>query len=157
MNELLSPRQIVLQTALTPLVDAVCAYFHAASLSHSSLLMQTCAELANERKVHSDRVAELIQLDGGRADLESSREARFQRIWMALVNRRFETFREGLPRECLRVDRRAAKALVRACRAEGLAESERKNLRRVLAEVRRGMARMERLRDPGQLLPAFAS
>lgn len=158
MNAVPPVRTEIFQEALTLLIDSVCAHFHAASLSGSSLLMGACAEIAHERKDQADQLAALIQRNGAQPELESSREARFQRIWMSLVNRRFPTFRDGLPRECLRVDRQVIKALTKLAHHDGLASDDMREVVRILAQVRASVAKIERLRDAAgaELVPAFS-
>jgi hypothetical protein len=158
MNAVPPVRTEIFQEALTLLIDSVCAHFHAASLSGSSLLMGACAEIAHERKDQADRLAALIQKNGVQPELESSREARFQRIWMSLVNRRFPTFRDGLPRECLRVDRQVIKSLTKLAHHDDLASDDMREVIQILTAVRTSVAKIERLRDssPAELVPAFS-
>jgi len=144
------------QNALTLLIDSVCAHFHAASLSGSSLLMSACAEIAHQRKDQADALAAMIQRNGCEPDFESSREARFQHIWMSLVNRRFPTFREGLPRECLRVDRAVLKALTKLVHQDDLERDDMNEVIRILSDVRASIDRIEGLRDSRHLAPAFS-
>lgn len=147
----------VFQNALTLLIDSVCAHFHAASLSGSSVLMSSCAEIARQRKEHADALARIIERNGWEPELESSGEARFQRIWMALVNRRFPTFRDGLPRECLRTDRALVKALAKLANQHDLERGDREQIQEILAVTKASVARIESLRDTSEeLVPSLA-
>jgi len=157
MNELRLPAQassVSLQTALTRTLDAVCAYHQAVSISESSLLAKLCRELAAERNVQADRIADLIGRNGGTPDFGFSREAGFQQIWMCLVNRRFPTFREGLPRECERSDRRLERVLLRLWNDPSTNEELRAELGELLRDVRGGLERLRELREPRGLAPA---
>ena len=158
MNELRLPAQassVTLQTALTRTLDAVSAYLHAASISESHILTQVCNELAIERNAQADRIAAWIEDSGEKADFGFSREAGFQQIWMSLVSRRFPTFREGLPRECERSDRRLERVLLRLWNDPETGEMLRLNLGDLLREVRDGIERLDRLREPGPLVPSL--
>jgi hypothetical protein len=155
MNAVPPVRTEIFQNALTLLIDSVCAHFHAASLSGSSLLMGACAEIAHERKEQADALAALMQKNGSEPELESSREAGFQQIWMALVNRRFPTFRDGLPRECLRVDKAVIKALTKLVH-DDLDREDFEVAMKVLSDVRASVARIEALRDSSETLPAYS-
>lgn len=161
MNELRLPAQassVSLQTALTRTLDAVAAYLHAASISESRILTQVCNDLAIERNSQADRIAGWIELSGEQPDFGFSREAGFQQIWMSLVSRRFPTFREGLPRECERSDRRLERVLMRLWNDPETSESQRQDLDLLLRDVRAGIDRLERLRAPGALLtPSLAA
>ena len=154
MNELRLPAQassVSLQTALTRTLDAVAAYLHAASISESRILIQVCNDLAIERNLQADRIAGWIEREGGEPDFGFSREAGFQQIWMSLVSRRFPTFREGLPRECERSDRRLERVLLRLWNDPDTDEELRQDLGSLLRDVRAGIERLERLRAPGVL------
>jgi hypothetical protein len=158
MNELRLPAQassVTLQTALTRTLDAASAYVHAAGLSESRLLEQCCRHLAAERHGHAERIAGLIERSGGTPDFGPSREAGFQQLWMTLVNRRFPTFREGLPRECERCDRRLERVLLRLWNSPATGEDTRRELGEILREVRGGLVRLHELRDPHGLVPAI--
>jgi hypothetical protein len=155
MNELRLPTQatsVTLQTALTRTLDAASAYLHAAGLSESSLLASCCRELAAERHDQAGRIAALIERDGGTADFGPSPEAGFQQLWMTLVNRRFPTFREGLPRECERCDLRLERVLLRLWNATA-DRGTRHALGAILREVRGSLARLHELRDSSGALP----
>lgn len=143
-----------LQTALTRTLDAVCAYHQAVSISESAILSKLCRNLAVERNAQADRIAGLIERNGGSPDFGFSREAGFQQIWMCLVNRRFPTFREGLPRECERSDRRLERVLLRLWNDPSTNEEMRAELGELLREVRGGLARLQELREPQGLVPA---
>ncbi len=156
MNELRLPAQassVSLQTALTRTLDSVCSYRQAASISESGMLSRLCHELAEERNRQADKVAELLRKSGGIPDFGFSREAGFQQIWMCLVNRRFPTFRDGLPRECERSDRRLERVLLRLWNDPATGEEIRLELGELLREVRGGLARLHRLRDPHGPVP----
>lgn len=156
MNELRLPTQassVSLQTALTRTLDSVCAYHQAAHISESGLLARVCKELAAERNAHADRIAELMRREASTPDFGFSREAGFQQIWMCLVNRRFPTFREGLPRECERSDRRLERVLLRLWNDPSSNEVRRQELGELLREVRGGLARLHQLRDPQGPIP----
>ncbi|WP_035609533.1 hypothetical protein [Haloferula sp. BvORR071] len=158
MNELRLPAQatsVTLQTALTRTLDAVSAYLHAASISESRILTQVCNDLAIQRNSQADRIAAWIDEAGERPDFGFSREAGFQQIWMSLVSRRFPTFREGLPRECERSDRRLERVLLRLWNDPDTSEVQRRNLGELLREVRDGIDRLEHLRAPGVLAPSM--
>lgn len=158
MNELRLPAQassVTLQTALTRTLDAVSAYLHAASISESRILTQVCNQLAIERNAQADRIAAWIEDAGGEPDFGFSREAGFQQIWMSLVSRRFPTFREGLPRECERGDRRLERVLLRLWNDPETGERLRLDLGELLREVREGIERLEHLREPGPLVPSL--
>lgn len=156
MNELRLPTQassVSLQTALTRTLDAVCAYQQAASISESGLLSNLCKEFAAARNSQADKIAGLMGRVGENADFGFSREAGFQQIWMCLVNRRFPTFREGLPRECERSDRRLERVLLRLWNDPSTREEIRQELGELLREVRGGLARIHQLRDPQGSVP----
>ena len=156
MYELRLPTQapfVTLQTALTRTLDAAVAYRHAARLSESRLLAKVCQTLADERSEQADRIAALIDESGGVPDFGFSGEAGFQQLWMTLVNRRFPTFREGLPRECERCDRRLERVLLPLVND---AEPHRHELGEILRDVRTGLARLHELRDPHWMQPAFS-
>jgi hypothetical protein len=158
MNELRLPAQatsVTLQTALTRTLDAVSAYLHAASISESRILTQVCNDLAIQRNNQADRIAAWLDELGERPDFGFSREAGFQQIWMSLVSRRFPTFREGLPRECERSDRRLERVLLRLWNDPDTSEVLRLNLGDLLREVRDGIERLEHLRAPGVLAPSL--
>lgn len=160
MNELRLPAQassVTLQTALTRTLDAVAAYLHAAGISESRLLENTCRNLAAERNAQADRLAGLIAQSGETPDFGFSREAGFQQIWMTLVSRRFPTFREGLPRECERCDRRIERVLLRLWNDRGSEAALRHELGEILRDVRAGLARLHDLRDPQVLLPSLGA
>lgn len=156
MNELRLPTQassVSLQTALTRTLDSVCSYQQAMSISESDMLAKLCRELAAERNAQADRIATLIRTGGGTPDFGFSREAGFQQIWMCLVNRRFPTFREGLPRECERSDRRLERVLLRLWNDPATDEDLRHEVGELLREVRGGMSRLHHLRDPHGAIP----
>jgi hypothetical protein len=156
MNELRLPTQassVSLQSALTRTLDAVCSYHHAATISESRLLTQLCQRFVAERNAQADRIAGLIERTGGTADFGFSRDAGFQQIWMTLVSRRFPTFREGIPRECERSDRRLERVLMRLWNDPSSDGHLRHELGEILREVRSGLARLHELREP-QGLPA---
>lgn len=156
MNELRLPTQassVSFQTALTRTLDSVCAYQQALQISESGLLARLCRELASERNKHADRIAELIKKSGSEPDFGFSREAGFQQIWMCLVNRRFPTFQEGLPRECERSDRRLERVLLRLWNDPETNDSLRGELGELLREVRSGLERLQHLRNPEVLVP----
>lgn len=156
MNELRLPTQassVSLQTGLTRTLDSVCAYQQAAHISESGLLARVCKELAAERNAQADRIADLMAREGGTPDFGFSREAGFQQIWMCLVNRRFPTFREGLPRECERSDRRLERVLLRLWNDPSSTETLRQELGELLREVRGGLDRLHQLRDPQGPVP----
>lgn len=151
MNELRLPAQassVSLQTALTRSLDSVSTYLLAARISESHLLENVCRELAEHRGGQAERIAAMIEREGAAPDFGPSREAGFQRIWMTLVSRRFPTFREGLPRECERSDRRLERVLLRLLNAPGCERSVRGELAEILREVRADLARLRRLRNP---------
>jgi hypothetical protein len=156
MNELRLPTQassVSLQTVLTRTLDAVCAYQQAASISESDLLSTLCKEFASARNAQADKVAALMARSGQTPDFGFSREAGFQQIWMCLVNRRFPTFREGLPRECERSDRRLERVLLRLWNDPSTGEDLRHELGELLREVRGGLARLHHLRGPQGPVP----
>lgn len=156
MNELRLPTQassVSLQTALTRTLDAVCAYQQASSISESGLLSNLCKEFAATRNAQADRIAELMAETGETADFGFSREAGFQQIWMCLVNRRFPTFREGLPRECERSDRRLERVLLRLWNDPSTGEDLRDELGGLLREVRGGLSRLQQLQSPQGPVP----
>lgn len=156
MYELRLPTQapfVTLQTALTRTLDAAIAYRHASRLSESKLLANACQAFADERTDHADRIAAMIDDGGGVPDYGFSGEAGFQQLWMTLVSRRFPTFREGLPRECERCDRRLERVLLRLVND---AEPHRHDLGEILRDVRSGLARLHELRDSHVLLPAMS-
>ncbi|QJE96405.1 hypothetical protein [Luteolibacter luteus] len=156
MNELRLPTQassVSLQTALTRTLDAVCAYQQAASISESGLLSDLCKEFASLRNAQADRIAELMAEAGDTPDFGFSREAGFQQIWMCLVNRRFPTFREGLPRECERSDRRLERVLLRLWNDPSTEEVLRHELDGLLRDVRGGLARLHQLQGPHGPVP----
>jgi hypothetical protein len=160
MNELRLPAQassVSLQTALTRTLDAVAAYLHAASISESRILTQVCNDLAIARNEQADRIARWIEREGEAPDFGFSREAGFQQIWMSLVSRRFPTFREGLPRECERSDRRLERVLMRLWNDPETNEELRQDLDALLRDVRSGIERLERLRGPGVLATSAAA
>jgi hypothetical protein len=151
MNELRLPVQassVSLQTALTRSLDSVSTFLHAARISESHLLGNVCRDLAEHRSGQAERIAAMIEREGGTPDFGPSREAGFQRIWMTLVSRRFPTFREGLPRECERSDRRLERVLLRLLNVPGCEKSLRGELAAILREVRADLARLRRLRHP---------
>ena len=151
MNELRLPTQassVSLQTALTRTLDSVCAYQQAASISESGLLSSLCKEFATMRNSQADKIAGWMGHCGVTPDFGFSREAGFQQIWMCLVNRRFPTFREGLPRECERSDRRLERVLLRLWNDPSTDGKLRHELGDLLREVRGGLARLHQLRDP---------
>ncbi|HEY1120647.1 MAG TPA: hypothetical protein VGE67_03570, partial [Haloferula sp.] len=74
-------------------------------------------------------------------------------LWMTLVNRRFPTFSEGLPRECERSDRRLERVLLRLVHDNN---AHRHEIGTILRDVRTGLARLHELRDPHVLLPAMS-
>jgi hypothetical protein len=155
MYELRLPTQaphVNLQTALTRTLDAAAAYRHTERLSESRLLAKVCRQFAEERDSHADRLAAMIGDSGGRPDFGPSGEAGFQRLWMTLVSRRFPTFREGLPRECERCDRRLERVLLRLVNGS---DGHRHELGEILHEVRTGLARLHELRDPKALVPVL--
>jgi len=159
MNELRLPTQatsVTLQTALTRTLDAVASYLHAASISESDILTRVCTDLANDRNSQADQIARLIEQGGGTPDFGFSREAGFQQIWMSLVSRRFPTFREGLPRECERSDRRLERVLLRLWNDSETGEALRQDLGDLLRDVRAGIERLDHLRSPGVLMPSLA-
>jgi len=156
MYELRLPTQapfVTLQTALTRALDAAIAYRHASRLSESKLLAKACQSFADERTDHGDRIAAMIDDAGGIPDFGFSGEADFQQLWMTLVSRRFPTFREGLPRECERCDRRLERVLLRLVND---AEPHRHDLGEILRDVRSGLGRLHELRDSHVLLPAMS-
>ena len=156
MNELRLPTQasaVSLQTALTRTLDSVCAYQQAAMISESGMLAKVCKQLAGERNAQADRIAVLIGKGGGTPDFGFSREAGFQQIWMCLVNRRFPTFREGLPRECERSDRRLERVVLRLWNDPSTEDELRDELGDLLREIRGGLARLHQLRDPQGPIP----
>ncbi|MEK7953421.1 hypothetical protein [Luteolibacter soli] len=156
MYELRLPTQapfVTLQTALTRTLDAAIAYRHASRLSESRLLAKVCQTFADERNEQADRIAGLIDENGDVPDFGFSGEADFQQLWMTLVNRRFPTFLEGLPRECERCDLRLERVLLRLVN-EGA--PHRHQLGEILRDVRTGLARLHELRDPHVVLPAFS-
>lgn len=156
MYELRLPTQapfVTLQTALTRTLDAAVAYRHASRLSDSRLLANVCQTFADERNEQADRIAGLIDENGGVPDYGFSGEADFQQLWMTLVSRRFPTFLEGLPRECERCDRRLERVLLRLVNE---AEPHRHELGEILRDVRASLNRLHDLRDPHVLLPAIS-
>jgi len=156
MYELRLPTQapfVTLQTALTRTLDAAIAYQHASRLSQSRLLADVCQEFADQRNSQADRIADLIDENGAVPDYGFSGEANFQQLWMTLVSRRFPTFREGLPRECERCDRRLERVLLRLVND---AQPHRHELGEILRDVRTGLTRLHELRDPHALLPAMS-
>lgn len=157
MNELRLPAQassVSLQTALTRSLDAVSTYLHGARISESRLLENVCREFAERRSGMAERIAGLIELEGSTPDFGPSREAGFQRIWMTLVSRRFPTFRDGLPRECERSDRRLERVLLRLLNAPGYERSVRDGLAEILRELRADLKRLRALRHPRQVITA---
>ncbi len=158
MNELRLPAQassVSFQLALTRTLDAASAYLHAAGLSESRLLERCCRQLAAERHELADRLAAIIERRGGTPAFGASGEAGFQQLWMVLVSRRFPTFREGLPRECERCDRRLERVLLRLWNSPDTTEADRHDLGEILCEVRGGLARLDELRGPHGLLPTL--
>jgi bacterioferritin (cytochrome b1) len=156
MYELRLPTQapfVTLQTALTRTLDAAVAYHHASRLSESRLLAEACETFADQRNEQADRIADLIAENGGAPDFGFSGEANFQQLWMTLVSRRFPTFREGLPRECERCDRRLERVLLRLVNDTHV---HRHELGEILRDVRTGLNRLHSLRDPHALLPAMS-
>ena len=156
MYELRLPTQapiVTLQTALTRTLDAAIAYRHASRLSESHLLAEACLNFANERTEQADQIAGLIDENGDVPDYGFSGEANFQQLWMTLVNRRFPTFSEGLPRECERSDRRLERVLLRLVNDNN---AHRHEIGTNLRDVRTGLARPHELRDPHVLLPAMS-
>jgi hypothetical protein len=156
MYELRLPTQapfVTLQTALTRTLDAAIAYRHASRLSESRLLAEVCREFADQRNAQADRIADLIDESGDTPNYGFSGEANFQQLWMTLVSRRFPTFREGLPRECERCDRRLERVLLRLVND---AQPHRHELGEILRDVRTGLNRLHELRDPHGLLPAMS-
>ena len=156
MYELRLPTQapiVTLQTALTRTLDAAIAYRHASRLSESHLLADACLNFANERTEQADRIAGLIDENGDVPNYGFSGEANFQQLWMTLVNRRFPTFSEGLPRECERCDRRLERVLLRLVNET---EPHRHEIGTILRDVRSGLTRLHGLRDPHTLLPAMS-
>jgi hypothetical protein len=156
MYELRLPTQapfVTLQTALTRTLDAAAAYRHASQLSESRLLAEACHAFADQRNEQADRIAGLIDENGDVPNYGFSGEANFQQLWMTLVSRRFPTFREGLPRECERCDRRLERVLLRLINEP---QPHRHELGEILRDVRTGLNRLHELRDPHALLPAMS-
>jgi Domain of unknown function (DUF2383) len=156
MNELRLPTQassVSLQTALTRALDSRSTYLHAARISDSGLLGDACREFAAKRSAQIDRLASMIERAGGRPDFGPSHEAGFQRIWMTLVSRRFPTFRDGLPRECERSERRLERVLVRLLNESSTGESTRRELGWLIRDLRHDLRRLRSLRHPRGKVP----
>jgi hypothetical protein len=152
MNELRLPEAAVsvdLQTALTRALDSLAAYLHAAKISDSGVLENMCRRLAEERHSQAGRLVALIERNGGTADFGASREAGFQRLWMTLVSRRFPNFREGLPRECERSERRLERVLLRLFNDSRFDEETRRELGALIRGLRRDLTTLRSLRQPG--------
>ncbi len=137
-----------LQKALTRTLDSLTAYLHAAKISDSGLLENVCRKSAEERHSQAGRIADLIERNGGKPDFGVSREAGFQRLWMSLVSRRFPNFREGLPRECERSERRLERVLLRLFNDPGYDEFTHRELGGLIRELRRDLVRLRSLRKP---------
>lgn len=155
MNDLRLPEAastVDLQKALTRTLDSLTSYLHAARISDSDLLENVCRRLAEERHSQAGRIAELIERNGGTPDFGASREAGFQRLWMTLVSRRFPNFREGLPRECERSERRLERVLLRLFNDSRFDESTRRELGSLIRELRRDLMRLRSLRQPQEPL-----
>lgn len=160
MNELRLPVQassVSLQTALTRTLDSVSTYLHAARISESHLLENICRELAEHRSDQAERIAGIIERQGGTPDFGPSGEAPFQRIWLTLVSRRFPTFRDGLPRECERSERRLERVLLRLLGAPDCDERTRRELGGMIRELRQDLVRLRSLRKPRPSVAAAAS
>lgn len=160
MNELRLPVQassVSLQTALTRTLDSISTYLHAARISESHLLENICRELAEHRSHQAERIAGMIERTGGTPDFGPSREARFQRIWLTLVSRRFPTFRDGLPRECERSERRLERVLLRLLNDRSCDERTRRELADMIRELRQDLVRLRSLRKPRLPVTAAAS
>ena len=156
MNELRLPTQassVSLQTALTRTLDSLSTYLHAARISESRMLGDTCRDLAAKRSAQIDRLSALIERDGGTPDFGPSQEAGFQRIWMTLVSRRVPTFRDGLPRECERSERRLERVLVRLLNDSSTDESTRRELGGLIRDLRHDLRRLRSLRQPRGNVP----
>ena len=155
MNDLRLPAaapSVDLQNALTRTLDSLTTYLHAAKISDSGLLENVCRKLAEERHSQAGRIAGLIERNGGTPDFGASREAGFQRLWMTLVSRRFPNFREGLPRECERSERRSERVLLRLLGDPRFDESTRRELGTLIRELRRDLMRLRSLRHPREPL-----
>ena len=151
MTELQFPAQassVDLQKALTRTLDSLTADLHAAKMSDSGLLENVCRKSAEERHSQAGRIADLIKRNGGKADFGVCREAGFQRLWMSLVSRRFPNFRQGLPRECERSERRLERVLLRLFNAPGFDEFTHRELGGLIRELRRDLVRLSSLRKP---------
>ena len=151
MTELQFPAQassVDLQKALTRTLDSLTAYLHSPKISDSGLLENVCRKSAEERHSQAGRIADLIKRNGGKADFGVCREAGFQRLWMSLVSRRVPNFRQGLPRECERSERRLERVLLRLFNAPGFDEFTHRELGGLIRELRRDLVRLSSLRKP---------
>jgi len=163
MTELQFPAQassVDLQKALTRTLDSLTAYLHAAKISDSDLLENVCRKSAEERHSQAGRIADLIERNGGKADFGVSREAGFQRLWMSLVSRRFPNFRQGLPRECERSERRLERVLLQLFNDPRFDEFTHRELGGLIRELRRDLVRLSSLRKPKtelRMAPLFQS
>ncbi|WP_193213704.1 DUF2383 domain-containing protein [Luteolibacter marinus] len=143
-----------LQLALTRALESANSYRHATGIARSARLKELCLALTEERESQANRIARLIENEGGTPDLRLTWEAGFQQLWMTLVDRRAPDSEETLPRECERGDRRLERVLMRLWHDPATGASRRRHLGVLLREVRGGFQRLPQFDDARHSLTA---
>jgi len=124
-----------LQDVLTRYVDSRDGYLQAALLSPESGLAESFKAIAARREAIALRVADLINEQGLKADLDGSPEAGIHRWWIRLKEQASKSDMDSLLGECIRGEEELERTIEGALEDRMVQSAHAELLRDILAEV----------------------
>jgi len=124
-----------LQEILTRYVDSRDGYLQASTLVPDEGLSRTFTNIATRRESLIGRVAELVQAEGQRPDVEGSPEASIHRWWIRLRDKVAARETSAIVAECLRGEKELARTLRSALEVGSLSPAHHALITDTLSEV----------------------
>ena len=136
-----------LQLVLMRYVDSQEGYQLAAELMERPNLAEAFSEVSARRREVAQRIAELIELKGEKAEPEGSSEGAIHRWWMRLREKIADEELQAVLSECVRGEKALLDSLDKALSSGDLAPSETALLEEAAAEVRLAIRHFEEALD----------
>ncbi len=124
-----------LQEVLTRYVDSRDGYLQAAKLAEETGLSSAFSAIAERREKISVQLANLINREGGEAEIEGSPEAGVHRWWIRLKDKFSTNESAAVISECLRGEQELARTLKNALEDGHLEPEHAAIIREALSEV----------------------
>jgi uncharacterized protein (TIGR02284 family) len=134
---------IDLQLVLMHYVDSQEGYQQAAELMDRPQLAEAFSEVSARRGEVAERIAELIELKGERAEAAGSAEGAVHRWWMRLREKVADEELQAVLSECIRGEKVLLASLEKALTSGGLSPQEATVLQEAAAEVQLAVTHFE--------------